>query len=368
MSEKKHLYYFDYMRILAAFGVVFMHVAAQPLRGSINGEWQVLNVLTSLAFTAVPFFMMMSGYLLLSGERTADVSLLLKKRLPRLLVPLMFWTVMVVFYLMYRWQDYTLTGFVTRLLPALHQPAWIHFWYMYTLLALYVISPVLSVALRNLDRKGHLFVLGIIGLITLKAVLTAFFPDWSATYLNIDLLNKLTFFDGHLATFILGYYLGKSDRRIPNVALGLGALVLLAVITVGTAFASSAAGGYDPRFQTQSAGLEVLLAACLFLLFKQRANRSTKLLSWVPVVPLTYAIYFMHNILVGIMQEQHPTVTLADTLQMTAVNFIICYFVTKTAATVPVLCYAVTGLSFKEACRSCNWIYTFKRIFQKASA
>ena len=368
MSEKKHLYYFDYMRILAAVGVVFMHVAAQPLRGVMGGEWQVLNVLTSLAFTAVPFFMMMSGYLLLSGERTADISLLLKKRLPRLLVPLLFWTLVVVFYLMYRWHETTFAEFWARFLPALHKPAWIHFWYMYTLVALYVISPVLSVALRNLNRQGHLFVLSIIGLITLKAVLVAFFPQWSATYLNIDLLNKLTFFDGHLATFILGYYLGKSDRRIPNGALLLGAFALLAVITVGTSLASASAGGYDPRFQTQSAGLEVLLAACLFMFFKQTCNRPRKVLSRVPVVPLTYAIYFMHNILVGIMQEQHPTVTLWETLWMTAVNFVICYFVTKTAATVPGLCYAVTGLSFKEACRSCNWVYTFKRIFQKASA
>ncbi len=367
MSERKHLYYFDILRIVAALGVVFMHVAAQPLRGGINGEWQVLNLLTSLSFTAVPLFMMMSGYLLLSGERTADVSLLLKKRLPRLLVPLLFWTVVVVLYLMYRWGETTAAQFFNRLLPALHQPAWIHFWYMYTLAALYVLSPVLNAALKNLDRKGHQLVLGIIGLITLKAVLTAFFPRWSATYLNIDLLNKLTFFDGHLATFILGYYLGRSKRRIPNGVLVSGAVALLGVITVGTAFASTASGGYDARFQTQSAGLEVLLAACLFLLFKQTCNRPCKVLERFPVVPLTYAIYFMHNIVVGIMQEQHPTVTLWETVWMTAANVVLCYLATKTAATVPVLCYAATGLTFGEACRSCNWIYTFKRCFRKTS-
>lgn len=60
-----------------------MHTAAGPLRAGINTGWHLLNVCTSLAFTAVPLFFMMSGYLLMTSRKTADISVLLRHRLPR---------------------------------------------------------------------------------------------------------------------------------------------------------------------------------------------------------------------------------------------------------------------------------------------
>lgn len=79
---KKHVYYFDYIRLIAAIGVIYMHTAAQPLRMTVNSDWHAMNIITCFAFTAVPLFFMMSGYLLLNSEKTADISFLVKKRLP----------------------------------------------------------------------------------------------------------------------------------------------------------------------------------------------------------------------------------------------------------------------------------------------
>ena len=88
MNERAHVEYFDWLRIIAALSVIFMHTAAGPLRAGINTSWHLLNVCTSLAFTAVPLFFMMSGYLLMTSRKTADISVLLRHRLPRLVVPL----------------------------------------------------------------------------------------------------------------------------------------------------------------------------------------------------------------------------------------------------------------------------------------
>ena len=85
MNERAHVEYFDWLRIIAALSVIFMHTAAGPLRAGINTGWHLLNVCTSLAFTAVPLFFMMSGYLLMTSRKTADISVLLRHRLPRLL-------------------------------------------------------------------------------------------------------------------------------------------------------------------------------------------------------------------------------------------------------------------------------------------
>lgn len=88
MNERPHVDYFDGLRIFAALCVIFMHTAAGPLRAGVNTDWHLLNVCTSLAFTAVPLFFMMSGYLLMTSRKTADISVLLRHRLPRLVVPL----------------------------------------------------------------------------------------------------------------------------------------------------------------------------------------------------------------------------------------------------------------------------------------
>ena len=60
-------------------------------------------------------------------------------------------------------------------------------------------------------------------------------------------------------------------------------------------------GYYDQAFQTQSAGFEVLLASCVFLLAKQREDRPFRLLRAVPVVPLLLPIYLMHALVLMVM-------------------------------------------------------------------
>ena len=267
--NREHIHYFDRLRAFAAVSVIFMHVAAGPLRGAVNGQWQVLNALTSIAFTAVPLFFMMSGYLLLSDEKTLSVSVLIKNRLPRLLMPLISWTVVAVIWNLLSSGSFTVRNFVSCLIDALSSPQSVHFWYMYTLIALYVISPILCAAINNLDKKGHILVLTLCLAVSLRSMLTAVLPSSLDRLLKIDLIDKVQLFGGHLCTFVLGYYLGTVKKRFPVWLLAAVSILLAAAVTVGTWYKTSASGAFDQTFQSQSAGFEVMLAACLFLIAKQ---------------------------------------------------------------------------------------------------
>ena len=141
MNKREHIYYFDYLRVMAGLFVIYMHVASSLLRREVTGQWMILNVLTSLSFTAVPLFLMMSGYLSLTSEKTLDTGLLLKKRLPRLVVPLAGWTVVILCWQMLMGKNFSVTYFYEGLVKALSTPAGVHLWYMYTLIALTLISP-----------------------------------------------------------------------------------------------------------------------------------------------------------------------------------------------------------------------------------
>ncbi len=364
MKEKKHIHYFDYLRVIAMFGVIYMHAASSLLRGEINVGWHITNLITSLAFTAVPFFFMMSGFLLLSSDKTLDISVLIKKRLPRLALPLVGWTLVAVIWQLLFGFDVKLFG--EKLISALNSPAAVHFWYMYTLIALYMISPFLRGAIKSLDRKGHIYLFTLASVISLHAMITAILPDSIDRYMQIDIINKLTVFSGHLSTFILGYYLGSLKKKIPNALLFGVAVLTWAVITVGTFIITKNRGEYTQTFQNQSKGFEILLAAAIFLIFKQCFNKESKLLKVVPIVPLSLSVYFMHNILLSMMYTVGVSVnSFVDPIWITAVNFLICFVVLKTVATVKPLCFIATGIPYKTACNSCNWIYTYRWIKAK---
>ena len=51
-----------------------------------------------------------------------------------------------------------------------------------------------------------------------------------------------------MATFVLGYLLGSYEKEIPNWLLALGAVVLLAVISVGTWVRTVRTGEFNQSF------------------------------------------------------------------------------------------------------------------------
>ncbi len=363
MSKKNHVYYFDYLRVIAAISVIYMHTAGSPLRREINLNWHFLNFFTCLGFIAVPLFFMMSGYLILNSEKTTDISFLLRKRLPHLIVPLAGWTLVSVAWQVYSWQDYSMTFIYDKLVGSLTSPVMVHMWYMYTLIAMYAISPIIAAALRNLDKKAHIYVFVLVCLASVKLIVKTFTPAFIDKYFELDIINKLTFYSGNLSTFILGYYIGNLKKKIPNWILLSSAAITLAVICIGTYSFTIKTGEYNQHFQTQSAGFEVLLAALIFLFFKQNMNKPSKVLKYVPIVPLSLSIYLMHNIFLEMMYSVGVKVnTFADSVIYTFINLFVCLIVMKTVATIKPICYIATGLTYEGACNSCNWVYTYRWI------
>ena len=362
MEQRPHLYYFDYLRIFAAFCVIFMHTAADPLRAGFNLSWEGLNLLTSLSFTAVPLFFMMSGYLLLSGERTADISILVKKRLPKLVFPLAAWSLIYILWNLFQQGNLTLRALVAGILHAFTEPAAIHLWFLYMLIVLYLLSPFLYGAVHSLSRKGHLYLLLLIGAVTLRAMALPLLPEGLRSLANWNFSTEAYVFFGHLCSFLLGYYLGSLKREIPNGLLLAAAAVLWAGITLGTRLVSFRNNAYTAAFQQQHSGYEVVLAACIFLLCKQKLNRKPHKFLMLPKSQLLMAVYLLHNLLLSILLAKGIVAKgFFDTLLLTLANYGVSYCLVKTLASVKPLSYLFTGIPYKTACAHCNWMALFRR-------
>lgn len=363
--KKQHVNYFDYLRILASFCVVYMHVAAGPLRGEMGLSWHLTSFFTGFAFIAVPLFFMMSGYLLLNDQKTADVSVLLKHRIPHLLVPLVVWSGMILVLYSYIFKDMTFAFYKSEAIEMLSDPIAVHLWYLYTLIAIYMVSPILYGGLKNLDKKGHILVFVVICLVSLKTIMQVVLPYEYALLFDIDVISKLSIFSGHLCTFILGYYLGNSERKVPNFLLIILGVIVLGIITVGTYRLTVENGAFTQSYHIQGSGFQVLSAAIVFLLAKQNLNKpvKSKLIDLKPFVTLSFGVYFIHIPIIDILDEMN---VVNNCFKHTVIQTVLIYFasflIMKTVATIKPLCYITTGISYKRACESCNWIYTFRKI------
>lgn len=342
---RPHIYYLDPLRLIAAFFVVFMHTVYIGLNTDVarSGDWFVLAGITSLAFCAVPLFFMISGFLLTSSDRTSDVCVLLKERLPKLIVPLAFWSIAI---LLYRaGSDHSLSGLLPGIMSAIIHPVITPLWFLYLLIVMYAISPVLCPGLRSLDGKGEIYILALIGILELKSIIFIVFPGFASEHLRLDVFYYLNIFDSHLCSFILGWFLGKSKHRIPQPALLCICAALFGIIFYGTIVSSEAAGAYCTDFQNQAAGLEVALAACIFLLFKQSRfwNRKHRLSS--AAAGLTYPVYLMHGaVLIAVPLFNTALCGLAETISI----YLFCLAVSWVLSRIPIISYICTGRSVRR--------------------
>jgi len=164
-SESKTLWY-DNLRVIATIGVIGIHVSSsyQPTSGTISTyDFWVGNIYCSLSRFAVPVFVMLSGALLLSKDY--KISTFLKKRLVRLLIPFLFWSlVYIINSLVNDFEAGNRPGFweIARdIFVQLRDGSSGHLWYIYMIIGLYLFIPIIGKWVRNATEKEILYFLGI---------------------------------------------------------------------------------------------------------------------------------------------------------------------------------------------------------------
>jgi len=94
-KETSRILYIDILRIISIFAVVVLHVSA-PFVVNIhtNGieTWWVGNIMDSSTRWCVPILIMISGKLMLGNEKEIELRDFLKKRLLKVLIPLLAWS------------------------------------------------------------------------------------------------------------------------------------------------------------------------------------------------------------------------------------------------------------------------------------
>ena len=164
-SVRTHIAWIDLLRIIACFFVVCSHCSDPFLVSSERSDFVGGWIVGSVVRCSVPLFVMMSGALLL--PTSLGLGAFYTKRIRRLAVPLIFWSIVLPF-LFYLYMNvaggsaFPLLDSSAYTLESACRKAFTFFlnfnydttplWYLYMLIGLYFIIPILSTWIKNAPR------------------------------------------------------------------------------------------------------------------------------------------------------------------------------------------------------------------------
>jgi surface polysaccharide O-acyltransferase-like enzyme len=152
VPAERSLAWIDAARVVAILAVISIHVVA-PLvvSRSLMQTWWVGNVVDSAARWSVPLFVMISGALLLHSDHADDPAAFYRRRLARILPPLIAWTAIYLFV------GHQLTNNPKTLRDAvslvLAGHPYYHLYFLYLITGLYLVAPFLRPLVRLPDRR-----------------------------------------------------------------------------------------------------------------------------------------------------------------------------------------------------------------------
>ena len=145
---KKREYAFDILRVVAMIMVITVHVSNVYSRsfGVIsNNAFLVSLVFNTISRISVPIFLMISGALLLDREFNKEKYL---KRLIKFIILIIVWDIVYLI-----WEYFYLGITYDKLYKLLFEPYRAHLWFLYTILLLYAIQPLLRMIMHKINSQ-----------------------------------------------------------------------------------------------------------------------------------------------------------------------------------------------------------------------
>ena len=286
------------------FLVVLAHVCVSRLGHGVGSiDWNIAHSLVIITEVAVPLFFMISGSTILNSPKTRSISYLFKHRLPKILVPFIIWSIITAYFARQLDGTYTYHSFMQSVLSMYHQPVIIAYWFIYPLISLYLLSPLLKAMVDSLSSTGlnYLLILWFVFMMIIPAVIPVL-PSDIRVYFKAYSMSKIVF-SSYLGYFLLGYKLSQEKRRKTNWLIGI--LMILILFTINIEI-----GLIDNRslwkiLNIFSIGSVPFIAGLIFVVLRSFENKYHHWFSKLIEIlaPLTYGVYLIHGLVINLIEQ-----------------------------------------------------------------
>lgn len=304
------LAYADLLRVLATIAAVVLYISVGWLDQTAAGSTArtVMYVYSALTRWCVPIFAMLSGAFLLDPKKQVNLRSIFFKYILRVLAALLAWG---IFYALldygrsdrrFTW-DRVKIAFGYVLGTQTHD----HLWFLYVMIGLYLITPILRAFVRGASRGDfHWFFILAFAVCSVLPVLQQLWP--AQTALPTAWLDKL---DVHLALGYVGYYV--AGYYLKNYTLGrftefiiyvLGILGAAATVCGGVAL-SIHPGNFHGALLQYYAPNVAFMSVAIFVLFRyalgegEKRSRRRRLGG---AAKITFGIYLVHDFFIMLLR------------------------------------------------------------------
>lgn len=346
--SKQRVFGLDLLRVIACYMVIQVHAGEffyigeeGAFLGGDDSFW--VNLYNSLCRTAVPLFVMITGYFILPVKE--ELGVFLKKRFTRVLIPFIIWCALYAFYQYFRGQVGLDTAFINILkIPVNFGVEVGHLWYVYMLIGLYLFFPLISPWLNMASKKGIQFYLAIWIVSLCLPYIHQIFPEvlgecfWNQT-------PMLYYFSGFLGYAILAFYIKKfwSEKKSWHLPVG-GLLIVVGYAITYLVFAYRATTAQLVSEVELSWGFETInvgmMSLGIFLVVKNIQSSSSSALNNLitSISNMSYGMYLVHIMILNVFYSLFDGMigSVAIKLPVIAVCCFICsYLVIKVLSYLP---------------------------------
>lgn len=290
---KKRITWIDILRIIGMIGVITIHIVGNTINTfglSGNAKTIFLVVCKSCYFT-LPLFVMISGSLFLSKDICYKDMFL--KYIKRILLVIVFiggaFAFMEEFFINRTINMILIHNVFNRIITG---GLWEHMWYLYLIMALYLITPLFRVWCKNSNKKDQQILLIILFVFTiLKYDIDNIF--------GINIAFYIPFSSGFLFAYLLGFYLYSNQLSYKNELflniLGLLSMILVAVLTYFDI------ANYLVGYTTT---LSIIIAANIYVLIKKVNIKSIRISNMIKLLgECSFGIYIFHQLFINIVYK-----------------------------------------------------------------
>jgi surface polysaccharide O-acyltransferase-like enzyme len=331
-THTSHLRWVDLVRVLGSILVVMAHLNYVQVRGSYPVDFYY-----AFSRIAVPLFFLLSGFLLLQKQEPLGV--FFRKRALKVFIPFVIWS------LFYMWTGNQFAdfgsswlGIIWKTIAAImRSPRAGHLWFFYSLIGLYLATPVLRLFIAKATDRDLLY---FIGVWIIAVPVTLFFDLYTKLKIGIE----WNFFTGYIGYFVLGYYLGKREYSRNQIFFVAGLFLLSVFATFAGIHITKQIDPYIDYFERYLSLDVIVMSATGFILLSRVpiGDRLQKFLE--PQSRASFGVYLIHVMILGWMMANPPFYALyASTMDwlvvplLTVVGYIFSFVIVFVMQKIPVV-------------------------------